>query len=102
MWQLLQTYGSWILFGIVFLLMMRMHSGGMHGHGGGHGMGMGHQQDEESSAPYRNDSAYDQQAEIQRVVPLEDGQRVTQVRDFSMREENPPVEYPRPERHSGC
>ena len=100
MWQFLQTYGPWMLFGLVFLLMMRMHSGGMHGYGGGHGMG--HYQDEEPSAPYRADSAYDQQAERQRVVPLDDAQRTTRVRDFDRSEEQSPAEYPRSRRHSGC
>jgi hypothetical protein len=38
MWHFLQTYGLWIVFGIFFLLMMRMHFGGM---GGMHGNGMG-------------------------------------------------------------
>jgi len=34
--EFLQTYSSWIIFGLVFLFMMRMHGG----HGGG-GCGMG-------------------------------------------------------------
>jgi len=39
----LQTYGWWIIFGALLLLMFRMHSGGSHaGHGGGYGCGMGH------------------------------------------------------------
>lgn len=31
----IQTYGYWILIGVVFIFMLRMHSGGMHAHGGG-------------------------------------------------------------------
>lgn len=37
MWAFLQTYGIWILFGLYFLWMLRMHAGGR-------GCGMGHQQ----------------------------------------------------------
>ncbi len=48
--EFLQAYGSWILFGALLLIMMRVHGG--HG-GGGCGMGRGHQhspdQDEEGS-----------------------------------------------------
>ena len=35
MLEFLQTYGTWIVFGIFFVLMLRMHGGG--------GCGMGHQ-----------------------------------------------------------
>lgn len=28
MWTFLQTYGSWILFGVLMLVMIRMHAGG--------------------------------------------------------------------------
>ncbi len=40
MWEFLQSYGIWILFGVLFLFMMRAHGHG--GHGGGCGMG-GHE-----------------------------------------------------------
>ena len=33
MTEFLQTYGSWIIFGLLLVLMFRMHAGG-HGHGG--------------------------------------------------------------------
>lgn len=59
MWEFLQNYGIWILFGILFLLMMRMHGRGMHGGGGGCGMGMGYDE-------------YDESSDRQRVVPLDD------------------------------
>lgn len=40
--EFLQTYGSWIIFGLLMLLMFRMHGGGQGGaHSGGHGCGMG-------------------------------------------------------------
>lgn len=61
MWQFLQTYGIWIIFGVLFVLMMRMHSGGMHGHGMGGGCGMSMDHDE-----------HDQRSHGQRVVPLGD------------------------------
>ena len=38
MWEFLQSYGTWILFGLMFLFMMRAHGHGSHG-GGGCGMG---------------------------------------------------------------
>ena len=38
MWEFLQAYGLWIVFGLFFLLMMRMCGGG----GGGCGMGHSH------------------------------------------------------------
>ena len=31
----IQTYGYWILMGVAFIFMMRMHGGGMHKHGTG-------------------------------------------------------------------
>lgn len=37
MWTFLQTYGIWILFGLYFLWMLRMHASGR-------GCGMGHTQ----------------------------------------------------------
>ena len=47
MLEFVQTYGSWIVFGLFFLVMMRMHGG----HGGmGHGAG-GHRQSSDSHDP---------------------------------------------------
>lgn len=38
MWEFLQANGSWIVLGLFFVLMLRMHVGGGHGMGhGGHG-----------------------------------------------------------------
>jgi hypothetical protein len=64
MWQFLQTYGIWIFFGILFILMMRMH-----GHGGC-SMGMSHDQHNEhirqkASLPEMT------QVDSSRTVPLE-------------------------------
>ncbi len=28
MWEFLQAYGSWVVLGVFFLLMLRMHGGG--------------------------------------------------------------------------
>ena len=36
MWEFLQAYGTWILFGVFFIFMLRMHAGG--------GCGMSHEQ----------------------------------------------------------
>jgi len=52
MLEFVQTYGSWIVFGLLFLVMMRMHGGhGGTGHGAdGHGQPSdGH--DHDSAAP---------------------------------------------------
>jgi hypothetical protein len=66
MWEFLQNYGIWIVFGVLFLLMMRMHRGGMHGNGmgGGCGMGMSHDHNQ------HNDPSHSQ-----RVVPSDDRNR---------------------------
>ena len=93
MWDFLQIYGIWIVFGVLFILMMRMHSGGMHGNGmgSGCGMGMGHgQSDEPSNAP--------------RAVPLDDTDVETRnetfVRDVPTEEkEIPSSQYPDPVGH---
>lgn len=88
MWQFLQTYGIWIVFIVVLVLMMRMHGGGMHGggmHGGGCGMGMGHDQEDEHSGTPRAVPPRDQSADEQRVIPIDleydDMQRKALVRD---------------------
>ena len=47
MWEFLQAYGTWIVFGLIFLLMMRMCGGG------GGGCGMGH-----SSKPREQDTGH--------------------------------------------
>ncbi|MFQ6058532.1 MAG: hypothetical protein ACE5MB_06620 [Anaerolineae bacterium] len=47
--EFLQAYGSWILFGLFFLVLMRMH-----GSRGGMGCGMGghqHQAEEDQETP---------------------------------------------------
>ena len=52
MGQFLQTYGSWIIFGVLMVLMFRMHSG--HGDHSmmGHGDSMSHEQhDDETASP---------------------------------------------------
>jgi hypothetical protein len=102
MWQFLQTYGIWLLFGLFFLLMLRMHGGGMHGHRGGHGMGTGYTQDEGSSNMQRAVPSYHQHEAPQRVVPLDNAERDTVVRDITPGEENTLAEQPRPKRRSGC
>ena len=79
MWQFLQTYGIWILIGIFFVLMMRMHGGGMHGRGMGGGCGMGMDHDEHDQ--------HDQHSNGQRVVPLDnehtDAQRVVPLDGYT-------------------
>lgn len=53
--EFLQVYGSWILTGLLFLVMMRMH--GSHG-GMGCGMGGGHQhQPDQDQEENRSDDA---------------------------------------------
>ena len=47
MWEVVQANGTWIVLGIAFLLMMRMHGGGM-GCGAGHG---GHNETREPAPP---------------------------------------------------
>lgn len=49
MWAFLQTYGSWIIFGALMLLMFRMHAGG-HGCGG-----MAHHGDEDEPSAHRHE-----------------------------------------------
>jgi hypothetical protein len=49
MQQFLATYGNWIFLGLVFVFMMRMHSGhGSAGHGGMGGSGMAHRQGDQT------------------------------------------------------
>ena len=110
MWQFLQTYGIWILLGALFILMMRMHGGGMHGHGmgGGCGMGMEHDQHDEPSNTQRVVPLDDIGADAQRAVPLDgeysdaqrralvgeeysDSQRGTLVRAVGSGEESAPA-----------
>jgi hypothetical protein len=116
MWEFLQTYGIWILFGILFLLMMRMHSGGAHGMRGG--CGMGHDQYDEPSDSKRA-VPLDEYTDTQRAVPLDaeypdaqhralipgaypDAERRTLVREIPAEEENATRgRYPT-KRHSGC
>jgi hypothetical protein len=74
MWQFLQTYGIWILFGIVFIFMIRMHLGGMGGmHGGRGGMDMNR-----SDEPSRDNAP-----DTQRAIPLDNNQHGTVVRDIT-------------------
>ena len=126
MWEFLQTYGIWILFGIMFLLMMRMHSGGMRGggmhsggmHGGG-GCGMGDEQHNEPSDRQRVVPLRDENTDTQRIVPLDDqysdaqrralvageysdDQRRTLVREIPAEGDSATTgRYPT-KRHSGC
>ncbi len=51
MWEFLQAYGTWIVFGLVFVLMMRMCGSG----GGGCGMGHSHQPHNRDTAHPRTD-----------------------------------------------
>lgn len=95
MWQFLQTYGIWIVFGIFFLLMMRMHGGGM----GGCGMGMGHDRSDESSNTQRAVPLRNGTSESQRVVPLDTADGNTQNETFvsdvpAEKEEIPSHQYP--------
>ena len=93
MWQFLQTYGIWILIGVFFVLMMRMHGGGMHGHdmGGGCGMGMDHDEHDQRSHGQRVVPFVDEHTDAQRVVPLEEYTDEPQVM-------SPGVEYSDAER----
>lgn len=68
----LQTYGFWLIFIALFILMMRMHGGhGGHGMGGGCGMGgMEHDQQQGSSARYHQSGAESRSSSEQpHVVP---------------------------------
>ena len=63
MWAFLQTYGIWILFGLYFLWMLRMHASGR-GCGMGHSHHQGHPsqragQDEEYIEAYSTGAALD-------------------------------------------
>jgi hypothetical protein len=101
MWQFLQTYGIWILFGILIVLMMRMHGRGMHG-GGMHG----HDQRDEPSNTQRVVPLRDSNTDTQRAMPLEgeNTRRGTLVRDVSAEEGNTDAEryQEAPRRRSGC
>lgn len=94
MWEFLQTYGIWILFIVFFVLMMRMHGGGMHGHGMGGGCGMGMDYDE-----HDQHDQYGQHAHRQRVVPLRDeytdAQRVVPLDGYPGEQQvmSPEMEY---------
>ena len=73
MWQFLQTYGIWIVLGVVFILMMRMCGGGMHGSRGGCGMGMdqNHDQNEEQAKAPRVVPFHHEGRDDQRMLPPE-------------------------------
>ncbi len=45
MWEFLQAYGTWILFGVFFVFMLRMHTSG--------GCGMAHEQHSDPSTTKR-------------------------------------------------
>ena len=92
MWQFLQTYGIWILFIIFFLLMMRMHGGGMGGMHGGHGGRSGMRTHHSSEEP----------SNMQRVVPQDDSQSGTVVRDINPEGTVVATESTRRRHHSGC
>lgn len=122
MWQFLQTYGIWIVLGVVFILMMRMCGGGMHGSRGGCGMDMGqsHDQNEEQAKAPRVVPFPPEERDDQRVLPPEaaytdaerkalvrgeyaEPQRETLVRDVPPREESaPPERSPADHRSRGC
>lgn len=71
----LQTYGIWILFIVLFVLMMRMHGGGHSGHGMGGGCGMGMSHNEHEHDEHGKPQAVprdDRHSSYQRVVPLND------------------------------
>ncbi len=51
MLEFFQAYGSWILFGLLFLFMLRMHGGG--------GCGMGHRQPTDEGIRKTNDGVAD-------------------------------------------
>ena len=62
MWEFLQAYGVWIVFGLFFLFMLRMHGGG--------GCGMGHDQHSGHQEPKPKDAGTDaqQKAETARAT----------------------------------
>lgn len=58
MWEFLQAYGYWIVFGLFLVFMLRMHAGGCgmgHGQHGDHGADKptGRDKDSESGAATR-------------------------------------------------
>jgi hypothetical protein len=71
--EFLQTYGSWIIFGLLMLLMFRMHAGGHGGaHSGGHGCGMepGEHPDHMSQhSDQRDDGAYQGKSTREKTRP---------------------------------
>lgn len=80
----LQTYGFWIILGVLFLLMMRMHSG--HGMGGCCGMG-GMEHDQQGGRHHHTDGepkSDDQAGVIPYSEDMRDGYQPYQcrVRDF--------------------
>lgn len=54
-WQAIQRYSGWIIFGVFLLLMMRMHAGGGcgmgHGQHGSHGSSRDQSTDRSASRP---------------------------------------------------
>ena len=48
-WQAIQPYSGWIIFGVFLILMMRMHAGG--GCGMGHGSHGQHASDDSAGEP---------------------------------------------------
>lgn len=75
--EFLQTYGSWIIFGLLMLLMFRMHGGGhgsTHGgaHSGGHGCGMEpseHSDHMSQHSDQRDDGAYQGKSTQEKTRP---------------------------------
>lgn len=64
MWAFLQTYGIWILVGLYFLWMLRMHASGR-------GCGMGHsQQDQSHTSQYAGQD--EEYAERHRTIAVRD------------------------------
>jgi hypothetical protein len=64
----LQTYGFWIVFIVLFILMMRMHGG--HGMGGGCGMGGMEHDHQDQPTHYHQSSAEPKSGDEQpRVIP---------------------------------
>ncbi len=92
MWQFLHTYGIWILFAIALVFMLRMHSGGIGGMHGGHGGGNG----------MRIDHSSEEASDTQRVVPLDEAQHGTVVRDINPEGEVAATDGSSRKRHSSC
>lgn len=57
MLEFLQSYGTWIILGVVFVLMLQMHGGG-----GGCGMSHGDQTDQTTTQPTDDGANSDQKA----------------------------------------